>query len=98
MKLDFPRIFGLNHFCQAFWKIVISNTVSFYPIDALNFLLSLVRLSFLFFFFFMRFYMRVCYIARNIGVSDEKGFLTDFENDFLFFPERIICISLYKIK
>lgn len=76
----------------------MSNTVSFYPIDALNFLLSLVRLSFLFFFFFMRFYMRVCYIARNIGVSDEKGFLTDFENDFLFFPERIICISLYKIK
>lgn len=62
----------------------MSNTVSFYPIDALNFLLSLVRLSFLFFFFFMRFYMRVCYIARNIGVSDEKGFSLFSRTNYLY--------------
>lgn len=87
VKLDFPRIFGLKHFCQAFWKIVMSNTVSFYPIDALNFILSL----FLFFslvllsFFFSWGFTRVCYIARNIGTSDEKGFWRIPKYEMIFF-------------
>ena len=101
VKLDFPRIFGLKHFCQAFWKIVMSNTVSFYPIDALNFILPLsLSLSlfpscfppFLFFFFFMRFYEGVLHCAEYWG-ERWKGILTNsnVRNDF-FPPEWIICI------
>lgn len=98
VKLDFPRIFGLKHFCQAFWKIVMSNTVSFYPIDALNFILplslslSLLFPSFPFFFFFMRFYEGVLHCAEYWG-ERWKGILTNsnVRNDF-FPPEWIICI------
>lgn len=100
VKLDFPRIFGLKHFCQAFWKIVMSNTVSFYPIDALNFILSLFlffSLVLLSFFFFMRFYEGVLHCAEYWH-ERWKGILTNSKvwNDF-FFPNELFVYDC-KIK
>lgn len=96
VKLDFPRIFGLKHFCQAFWKIVMSNTVSFYPIDALNFILSLfLFFSLVLLSFFFHEVLRGCVTLRGILARAMKRDFDEFQSmKWFFFPEWIICICI----